>query len=282
MQKAQREKYDLISKDYLSHCKDGLDVTEMSFSQAVYLLSVIRSGASEDLEYIVPRKYYESPLSPCESYDEEILMQLYRAELLFVHPGSKNDNVIVIKGDPPSFEFYPLGVHWLIHQVDLKKPEKTIEELEKILSAKKWPAPWSSEVNALRTRIALEESLQYLRYVMSEHGFNFTVGEKTTQIVKSLLNDLSVSQTYNFCWRAAKDAAAFYLRSRVPRQQAANIVPGSIQRMFERAAVEGWDVRPFQRNFNVLQCMVSQVLYNTTLKIGDEGFNRPVPREDEK
>lgn len=277
------EKYDFVNEEYLSNCKEGLVVTEMSFSQAVYLLSVIRSGASEDLEYIIPHEYYEIPLSPCESYDEEILMQLYRADLLFVHPGSnKHENVIVVKGDPPSFRFYPLDVHWLIQLVDLKKPEKTIEELEKILSAKKWPASWSSEVNALRTRIALEESLQYLRYVLSEHGFNFNVGEKTTQTVKSLLNDFSVAQIYNFCWRAAKDAAAFYLRSRVPKKQAANIVPGAIQRMFEKAIVEGWEVKPFQRNFNVPQCMVSQVLYNTTLKIGDEGFNRPVPREDEK
>jgi len=276
----ERLKYDLVSEEYLSTCKEGLIVTEMSFSDAIYMLSVIRTGASEDLEYIVPHEYYEIPLSPCEDFDEEILMHLYNAEALFIHPGSQNETVEIVKKDPLSLRFYPLSVHWLLHYSDVKRPEQIVEDLERILTSKKeWPATWSSEVSALRIRVALEESLQYLRYVMREHGFNFTIGEKTIQIVKSLLNKFSVAQIYNFSWRAAKDAAAFYQRKHVTKQHAANTVTGSIQRLSEKALVEGWEVKAYKRNYNMPQCMVSQVLYNTTLQIGNAGFDRPVPKK---
>jgi hypothetical protein len=49
--------------------------------------------------------------------------------------------------------------------------------------------------------------------------------------------------------------------------------------MAERALAEEWEVKPYGRNFNVPQCMVSQVLYNTTLRIGEAGFDQPVPKE---
>ena len=60
-------------------------------------------------------------------------------------------------------------------------------------------------------------------------------------ILKSVLNDFSIGQAYNFIWRAARDAAAFYVREGTSKTHAANIVPGAIQRMGERALSEGWD-----------------------------------------
>ena len=238
-----------------------------------------QEGASEDLSYIAPHKYYETPLSPCQDFDLEILMQLYRAGTLCIHPDSGREAIELVEEDPSSFHFYPLCVHWLLPLSEEENAAHIVEELERVLPSKEWPAAWSSEVNALRTRMALEESLQYLRFVLSEHRFDFTVGEKTIQVVKSLLNEFSVAQIYNFSWRAAKDAAAFYMRKHVSKQHAANTVPGSIQRLSERALAEGWEMKPYGRNFNVPQCMVSQVLYNTTLRIGDAGFDCPVPKE---
>ena len=272
-------RYDLVKEEYESKRAEGLTITELSFSDAVYLLSVIRTGASEDLSYIVPHKYYEIPLSPCSDFDYEILMQLYHSGALCIHPNSKKGTIELDEEKPSSFLFYPLRVHWLLPISDEDKPARIVEELERVLTSKEWPDAWSSEVNALRTRIALEESLQYLRFVLSEHGFDFAIGKKTIQVVKSLLNEFSVAQIYNFSWRAAKDAAAFYIRKDVSKQHAANTVPGSIQRMSERALAEEWEVKPYGRNFNVPQCMVSQVLYNTTLRIGEAGFDQPVPKE---
>jgi hypothetical protein len=83
-----------------------------------------------------------------------------------------------------------------------------------------------------------------------------------------------VAQICNFIWRAAKDAAAFYVREAVSKQHAANTVIGAIQRYGERAKAEGWDIKPYRRNFDCPQSMVSEVLFNAVLRIGDDGFNR--------
>lgn len=281
-EKKKHLKYDILCEFYQGECADGLTIAEISFSDAVYLLSVIRTGASEDLSHIVPHEYYEIPLSPSKDFDREILLQLYHDYALSIHPHSNQETITIVNKDPTSFRFDPLGVHWLLPISDEQRPEHIVKELERLLPSKEWPATRASEVNALRTRIALEESLQYLRYVLSEHGFNFTIGEKTIQVVKSLLNEFSVAQIYNFCWRAAKDAASFYMRKYVSKQHAANTVTGSIKRMSEKSLAEGWEVKSFRRNFDLPQCMVSQVLYNTTLKIGDSGFNRPVPKGKKK
>jgi len=275
----EQRRYDLVNDEYQSKRGEGLTVTELSFADAIYLLSVIRTGGSEDLTYIVPHEYYEIPLSPCHDYDLEILRQLYYSGALCIHPQSRKDTIEFVDDSPSSFRFYPLRVHWVLPLPDEQKPAQIVQELETVLSSKEWPDAWAAEVNDLRTRVALEESLQYLRYVMGEHGFDFTAGEKTRHVVRSLLNTFSVAQIYNFSWRAAKDAAAFYMRKDVSKQHAANTVPGSIQRMSERAIAEGWEVKPYGRNFKVPQSMVSQVLYNTTLRIGDAGFDQPVPDE---
>jgi hypothetical protein len=50
---------------------------------------------------------------------------------------------------------------------------------------------------------------------------------------------------YSFIWRAAKDAAAFYVRERVTKRHAANTVVGAIERSAERAVANGWDVKDF-------------------------------------
>ena len=272
-------RFDLVNDEYLNRCKDGLHVTNLSFSNAIYLLSAIRTGSSEDLTYIVPREYYNVPLSPHFDYDLEILRQLYHDGVLCIHPESRKETIELAQdGAPDSFQFYPVKVHWLLPLSENQKAGHVVEELENTLSSQNWPSSWASEVVELRSRVALEESLQYLRYVLSEHGFEFTVGEKTIQVVKSLLNAFAVAQIYNFCWRAARDAAAFYMRKEVSKQHAANTVPGSIQKMSERAILEKWDVKPYGRHFKVPQCMVSQVLYNTALKIGEAGFNEPVPK----
>ncbi len=58
---------------------------------------------------------------------------------------------------------------------------------------------------------------------------------------------------------------------------AANTVPGSIQRMTEKAIAEGWDVKPFRRDFRAPQSVLSQVLFTKVLKLPDGGFSTVPP-----
>lgn len=44
------------------------------------------------------------------------------------------------------------------------------------------------------------------------------------------------------------------------------------KRISERAIAENWEIKPFGRNYKCPQAIISEVLYNTALKLGDEGF----------
>ena len=275
-----RSKRDLVDAEYQEKRQSGLDLSHFSFSDAVYFISLIRVGMSEDLEFIYPRESYENPLSPTSESDLEILRQLYRNNHICIHPGSRPDTLELNEDDLNSFKFYPLQVHWLLPLSEDQKTQDVIQLVETALRSKDgWSEEWNDQSALLRREIALQESFQYLKFVLQEHGFDFSIGEKTTQIIKSLLSDFSVAQIYNLCWRAAKDAAAYFMRESISKKQAANIVPGSIQRMAERALSEGWEIKPYGRNFKVPQTMASEVLYNMALQIGDAGYNAVIPKQ---
>ena len=72
-----------------------------------------------------------------------------------------------------------------------------------------------------------------------------------------------------FIWRAAKDAAAYYQRGGVSKKQAANSVVGSVQRQTERAIAGEWEVPNYRRIPQIPNSLVTQVLFVTALKIGD-------------
>jgi hypothetical protein len=286
LQEKQREqeredqlRQEVVDAEYQRKRDYGVSVVDMCFADAIYLLGVIRTGACEDLSYIMPHEHYDIPLSPHADFDLEILRQLYHAGILCVHPGSKGQAVKVKSEVPETFSFYPLQVHWLLSLPESERATDLVAELENMLQKGNWPDAWASQVQELRTRVALEESLQYLQYVLSDHGFDLTVGKKTTQVLQSLLRKFSVAQICNFSWRAAKEAASFYMRKDVSKKHAVNIVSGVIQRMADRAIAEGWETKPFGRNYDLPQCMISQVLYNTVLQIGDDGFEQALLEE---
>jgi hypothetical protein len=80
----------------------------------------------------------------------------------------------------------------------------------------------------------------------------------------------------SFIWRAAKDAAAFYVRRRAPRDHAAKTVVGNIERQIERALANEWNVTAYKRNYDHPQSVLSRTLFNTVLKTDDGGFSKRV------
>jgi hypothetical protein len=100
-------------------------------------------------------------------------------------------------------------------------------------------------------------------------------GFKTVSLVRLefLTDDEDLIQLCTLYWQ--KDAAAFYQRGDVNKQHAANTVVGAIQRQAERALSEGWEVKAYRRDFRCPQSTISQVLFDTALRMGDIGFTQP-------
>jgi len=203
---------------------------------------------------------------------------LYKRGLTCIHPGSRQDSVVITDGE--FREFYTAKVHWVLPiGGGGPSPSSVCEDLEELLKAETWPEEWHTEAADLHREIALNECLQYLRVVMAEHGFDSNHGEKTCAVLRAVLNHFSIAQTYSFIWRAAKDAASFFLREHVSKAHAANIVPGAIQRMAERAIAEGWETASYRRNFKAPLSVVSHVLFTVALQLPDDGFTTVPPVE---
>lgn len=174
-------------------------IDEMSLHTAVYLLSLIRLTASEDLSYLRPMATVSSelPLAPTPEYSTEILNHLFQEGAIAIHPET-DPGAFIWEGDEMP-RFYTWHVMWALPCHPYKGGSAEFAEaLEVSLSDSQWwPNPaWHDEWAHLWQRIALEECLQYLKLQMKEHGFDFTPGEKTRLILKNVLVNFSVSQAY--------------------------------------------------------------------------------------
>jgi hypothetical protein len=259
--------------------RKGWSTDRLSFRDAVYLISLLRARGAEDLSFITPLDCVNpAQLSPTQVQDQEILAHLYRRGLTCIHPESRTDSVVIVADELT--EFYPAKVHWILPISDGGPPPTAVlEALEGRLKSEPWPEEWHREASQLQRDIALQECLQYLQVVMSDHGFGSNHGEKTCSVLRAVLNTFSIGQTYSFIWRAAKDAASFFLRENVTRAHAANIVPGAIQRMAERAIAENWQTSSFRRDFRAPLSVLSHVLFTTALQLPDGGFTTVPPPE---
>jgi len=279
-QSAQRKaqiRHEQIQKELDAKRRRGLSIEHLSFRDAVFLLSILRVGGAENLTYIAPHDTFQVLLSPTTEFDRAILNELYERSVICIHPGSREESITMEDGQFTSF--YPFKVHWILPLPDGgPSPMRFLEQLETVLNSDQWPKEWTDQAAELHRTIALHECLQYLRVSLEEHGFDLKAGDKTHLVLTTALKTFSIGQVYNFIWRAARDAAAFYVREETSRAHAANIVPGSIQRMAERALAERWEVKPYRRDFRAPQSIVSQVLFTVALKLPEGGFNAVPPR----
>lgn len=263
---------------FLEHKKQHpFTVEKLSFKQAIYLLSVIRHLATEDLLYLRANVSSQvNLLSPSSEYDMNIFKSLANENILAVSPTSSVDAIELDQEE--GFRYYINHVNWevMFDESTYSSINVLIQYLEGKLSSMEWEDEWFDEAKDLCKEVALEESLSYLKYVMSSHQFDFSPGDKTVLVLSKILEEYSVSQSYNLIWGAAKDAAAYYMRGGIPKPQAANSVVGGIERKYERALTNNWDVKPFSRNYNLPISVLSQALYSTALQTDDGGFHKPI------
>ena len=269
-------KHRVLQAAYDAVRQNGLEVCGLEFRGAIYLLALLRFAGSEDLEFLVPCESISGHLTPTLEMDMDVLNYLYRNNLICIHPRSRPESVF-FEGREFT-KFFPQKVHWVLPlAASGPSPAAFMEQLEALLRGDRWPNHWEGQDAELYQEVALQECLQYLRVVVEDHGFELRVGEKTLLVLREVLKRFSVAQAYNFMWRAAKDAAAFYVRKETSRRHAANTIPGAIQRMADHATAEDWDVKAYRRDFRAPRSVISQVLFDVALEIGESGFTSVPP-----
>jgi SEC-C motif len=132
-----------------------------------------------------------------------------------------------------------------------------------------WPESWWSEWPEVWRELAVAECVGYLLLCLGEHDLPFKVGEKTLAVLEDMLETFSIGQAYNFIWRAARDAAAYMVRERVPAARAANSAVGNMQRGMERARAEGWQMKALGRDRRLPVSAVSHTFFTVAMQVPD-------------
>lgn len=266
---AEDEKQSLIQRTYGANQRIPIVVHKsISFREAVSLLALLRLNASEDLSMIHPVDPTNGVYAPTTDLAINLLKLLHKSNLIKVHPSSPLNAF-----DADINTFYLFRVKWWSPIDENGNTAGIINDVESIFRNRSWPIEWYDDAYRFWCEIALHECLQYLQMCLVEHGFEFTAGDKTKQMFDNVLKSYSISQVYSFIWRAAKDAAAYYMRDRVSKAQAANSVVGSIQRMADKASAAKWDIDYYRRDRRSPESMVSHVMYHVALALGDRGID---------
>jgi hypothetical protein len=261
---AEEEKRHLIHKHFDPNLKQGRTLSDFSLRDGMYLLSMIRGGATEDYTYIRPISSFNENLSPDFEFTIDILKYVYRRDLLVPHPDSPLEG---FSFENDQSRFFLDKVFWL--RPKLANLREVVNHLETIFRGVTLPSHWEDEVPHVWRDIVLQEGLELLEYYAAQRGFTIKVGEKTIDVLTTILEDYGVAHLQNFLWSAASGAADYLVRERVPKPQAANSIITRLQGGYERARANSWTVKPYNRNFDLPQTIVSKVFFNSIMKIPD-------------
>lgn len=254
---------------------------DLSLRRAVSLLALIRSCTVSDLpgEAGIPRANNfvileplsgaTVPFTPNKELQKSLLADMGEAGLIKI--SDQSDLSAFGFNDGCLETYYSEQVRWLL---DIENAKELIIEIEFTASCRDaWPDSWHDQVHELWFDIAFAEALAFYKYMAAERGLPES-GEKATQLMlRNLLQSYSVAQCCRVIWTGAQQASDFLVRTRTYKKHASNFMISACQRWADRARAERWDVKGFRRNFNLPRSMMSFVLFDTFLGIGEEGFN---------
>ena len=166
---------------------------DLDFAEAVYLLSFVRAGASENLSSVSRLNEFTITLTPSDGFDLEVVRVLQDCGLIRVHSGSAIDSFCFENGVPG--RYFVEEVRWrLLLGKNPAEVRQYLSGLEGIFRDMDWPDRWMEQSVELWRLVARYECLEYLEERLSEHGIPFESDERAVSVVDGLLRSFSVSQ----------------------------------------------------------------------------------------
>lgn len=262
-------------KTYETELK-GVSIFDLSFNEAMTILTLVRTcSLNEDGTYGSLR---DSPFtfSPKGNMWAEKLVHLIKKNLLRPADNSDIDAFTFQDGAINSFEL--VKVNWVFN---CKNSQLLIMEIENCGLDGVWPVMWYIEFNELRYELAIAECLEYYELCLNQRRLPYKNSAAVNKMLMNILRDHSVAQCYRIIWCGATASSDFKLRNQVNSMHTMNYMVGACLRWADKARAEGWPVQPFRRNYNLPRSMLSHVLYDVMLKIGEDGFNEPITKDYE-
>ena len=265
----EKAKQNLIFETYNNSEINTIPFENLTFTNKIYLGTIIRALISEDLKYIKELELSNIKLSPYDNFDFDMYRKLTKEKILLVSPFS-NINAFEDSDKFPSV-YYISRVKYLIN---ISKIDNSLEKtIETIINPEYFNLDNVEEAHNLWIEIAINECIEYLMYRIYKVKFKFNPAKKTYSLFKLLLNNFSVSQIYNIIFRSVSNTSKDYLERGISKEHAANCIIGACERYANKVLMKGWNIEPFRRNYDLPQSEISEFFFNKVIKIGDLGFD---------
>lgn len=247
-----------------------LNLESISFKVAMAFLAFSRCCPINDDGLYSSINTNPVPFTPTAIYSKELIQKLLESGLIAISEHSSPES-LWLNGEAVEYELY--AVLWC---GDIDRNQKLVEKIESLALNGDWPSHWNTEAVKVWEDIAQAECREFYDYCLESRGLFASGDSAITAMLKNILRDFAVAQCYRIIWNGARSTADFMVRERPNRTHAANYMIGACQRWADQARTEKWNVFPFRRNFDLPRTMVSFVLFDVILKIGESGFTETV------
>ena len=280
-EKEEQEKGRQIRTFFETQPRSFVLVDDLGLREMIYFVSVMQTGGSEDLQRIEPPDLWEQKLSPGTDYSKKILKTLFDRRIIGIHPDTSTESIDSFNTVSGEFSYFPDKITYKPNSSMLSPdtPNALIQEILEKLSSSWTDETWEDEAYNLWFEIAIEECKEFLLFQMQKHRFDFMPGEKTIDYLTYSLKNYSVSQVFNIIWSSVQSAAALYQQGNITKKHAANVAISNIQSKTERSIANNWELKPYERNYDLPETTVSRLFYSVVLGLGDIGIKQKINRE---
>ncbi|MBA2175379.1 hypothetical protein H0266_10785 [Halobacillus locisalis] len=247
---------------------------ELTLTTKYYLAVLLRLGLSEDMSIIYPVHSYQQKLSPTPELNREVLIYLINERVITPDPSSE---IQAFSKENFPRNFY---IHQVHYQLNISPPDGNKSEMYKRLLYPEREIfladiDWSYD---MWIRVAKGEVLEFLDFQLKKLNFVLNSGDKTHKVIENLLESYSTGQICSLIYSAVNNASRRYQEGSIPKKRAANSVVTLMESYGGKDETQSWEVRSFSRNYNLTESSMSEVLFNSILRIGDLGFHIPPSR----
>lgn len=254
-----------------SYSLTQIEPEQLSAEAAIALLSLIRCGGwlnESTIDAITPNVV---PFVPNEiSIAQHLLGVLFDNSLIAPALNSRPSSFQLVADKKVRFDWQT--VYWSLL---IPEAPNFVEKLEMLAASDSWPKDWNEGAHTLWKMLAMAECKEFCMHAVAQRKLPMPGETALTTLLDNLLRNFSVSQCYQLIWNAAGRAVDYMVREKIRAQHAANALIGSCQRYADRARSEGWNLKGFQRNFDLPRSQLSYVLHDVFLKHGECGFTVP-------
>lgn len=265
-------KKEIISKNYQGKQEEIFE-EDLELEDRLYLSVLLRGGLAENATCIEPLKGIKGKIAPTESFEIEIIRTLTGKKIIVPSVDSDID-AFEVEFSSTDNQIYSLRyyIYEVIYNINI-----TPRDLNYTAMIKRLMYPIADDFDnifcyQLWRKVSLGECEQYLLYQMDKVGYSFNPGEKTYQVLNNLIDNFSTAQVYNIIYRAIANSTARYQSKEITKKHAQNLVITSCEKQGERAIAEGWSLKPYGRLRELPESLISEVLFNSIMKISSLGF----------